>query len=430
MVINCGIFVLGRLPTLLKLLQDEPHDGSDRSASTAHRPRVLISQQGCIPIYRKSFFSRLNEGSDIDFVVVHGRAPAGSDIIEASPPFDFPNIHVTNREFRILGRRFIWQPVVGQVIAGKFDCAVLGEEIKFLSNFIIALAMRLRGRPVLLWGFGYHQYDRPISTWYEKVISGVATRLKRLLNRYVSGYLVYTESGEKALRDCGMPADNIVVLRNTVDTEREARFRDAVAQEPIDQIEAQLGVRANATKLLYLGRLVPMKRVDLLIGYARRCAERGREVDVIIFGKGSEEDRLRSMASGLDNVRFHRHDDLQLARALRLSSAVVIPGYMGLAATHSFAHGIPVITRLQQFHSPEVEYIVDRVNGLMLPEAPDAFVSALDAFVDDADLQERLSAGADETAKMLDMGYMVRTFRDFVRAVLSRSHRIPVHSPP
>lgn len=406
---------------MLQLSQDKPRDGSDRSASTAHRPRVLISQQGCIPIYRKSFFSRLNEASDIDFVVVHGRAPTGSDIIEALPPFDFPNIHVKNHEFRILGRRFIWQPVVAQAIAGNFDGAVLGEEIKYLSNIIIALAMRLRGRPVLLWGFGYHQYDRPVSTWYQKAISGVATWLKRLLNRYISGYLVYTAGGEKALRDMGMPANHIAVLRNTVDTEREARLRDAVAQEPIDQVAVQLGLRADATKLLYLGRLVPMKRVDLLIEYARHCAERRRKIDVIIFGKGSEEVRLRSMATGLDNIRFYRHDDLQLARALRVSSAVVIPGYMGLAATHSFAHGVPVITRLEQSHSPEVEYIVDGANGLMLPEAPDAFFSALDAFVDDADLQKRLSAGAVETAKMLEMSYMVRTFRDFVRRALGRS---------
>jgi glycosyltransferase involved in cell wall biosynthesis len=406
---------------LLQISRDELAKRRDTRASPVRRPRVLISQQGCIPIYRKSFFERLNKSSNIEFVVVHGHAPTGSDIIEASPPYDFPNIKVENREFCIFGRAFIWQPVVAQVIAGAFDGAVIGEEIKYFSNIVIALAMRLRQRPTLLWGFGYHQYDRAASTWHQRAISSAVTWFKRVLYRRVSGYLVYTESGEKALRSLGMSADKISVLRNTVDTEREAKFRDAVAQEPIEQILTQLCVRPDTIKLLYFGRLVPMKHVDLLAEYARRCAERARKVDVIIFGKGAEESRLRKMAADLNNVSFHRHDDYQLARALRVSSAVVIPGYVGLAVTHAFAHGVPVLTRLGQMHSPEVEYVEDGVNGLMLPDEVEAFFSALDTFVDDLELQKRLSAAAIETAKMLEISYMVNTFREFVQSSLIRS---------
>ncbi len=142
---------------------------------------------------------------------------------------------------------------------------------------------------------------------------------------------------------------------------------------------------------------------------------------MIIFGKGAEESRLRKMAADLNNVSFHRHDDYQLARALRVSSAVVIPGYVGLAVTHAFAHGVPVLTRLGQMHSPEVEYVEDGVNGLMLPDEVEAFFSALDTFVDDLELQKRLSAAAIETAKMLEISYMVNTFREFVQSSLIRS---------
>ena len=118
---------------------------------------------------------------------------------------------------------------------------------------------------------------------------------------------------------------------------------------------------------------------------------------------------------------FHRHDDLLLARALRISIAVVIPGFVGLAINHSFAHGVPMLTRHGQPHSPEVEYLENGVNGLMLPEEPEAFFAALDAFVDDRDDQRRLAEGAERTGREIDMDYMVATFHGVVSECLESS---------
>ena len=381
--------------------------------------RVLIAHQGCIPIYRKSFYERLNEGTDTEFTVVHGRAPQGSDLIEASPPFNFPNIAVSNREFKFFGRSLIWQPVVWRSFRGEFDAAVIGDEVKFLSNLAIVVALWVSGRPFIFWGFGYHQYDRARQTRAEKIAEFIAVRLKALLCRLSSGYLVYTEGGKKALSAGTARPLRIAVLKNTVDTGREAAYRERVAAETKEQAFHDLGVRSDSVKLLYFGRLVKTKRVNLLVEYASRCQHIGRSVDVLIFGQGAEEEILRSSAASLRNVRFHKHDDLRLARALRISSAVVIPGYVGLAVTHGFAHGVPILTREGQLHSPEVEYIEDNVNGLILPESSEAFFRALDEFVDDPKLQLRLAQGAERTASSIDMHHMVDTFRGLVSECLA-----------
>jgi glycosyltransferase involved in cell wall biosynthesis len=399
----------------------EPVDSKMNPAGCARR-RILISHQGCVPIYRKSFFARLNEGADMDFAVVHGRAPRGSDIIEASPPFDFPNIEVNNRELRFLGRTFIWQPVLWRAIRGEFDAAVIGEEVKFLSNIAVALALRLRGRPFLFWGFGYHQYDRPQEAWVARATSAIAAGIKGLMYRMASGYLVYTDGGRRALLGRSARPGRMAVLQNTVDTELEDRYRAAVASEPIELAFSELGVRSDSTKLLYFGRLVRTKGVNLLVEYARRCQQSNRRVDLVIFGQGAEEAPLRSSAADLKNVSFHRHDNLKLARALRISAAVVIPGYVGLAVTHGFAHGVPMLTREGQLHSPEVEYIEHSVNGLILPQAPEAFFQALDTFVDDPNLQLRLARGAEQTARSIDMNHMVATFRSLVSECLTSSN--------
>jgi glycosyltransferase involved in cell wall biosynthesis len=385
------------------------------------RPKVLVAHQGCVPIYRTSFYRRLNELGTIDYVVVHGAAPRGSDLILGPSPYNFPNLPVVNRELRIAGRSCIWQPVVWRAIKGDFDAAVLGDEIKFVSSLVVALALRIRRRPFLLWGFGFHQYFQRQETLLAQVTEAFAVSVKKVIYRIASGYLAYSEGGEKALRSLSAPPKKIVVLKNTIDTEREGELRAAVASEPLDYICRDLGVCEDATKLLYFGRLVAAKYVDLLIQYAKRCIGTGRKVNILIFGQGAEEARLRELSTGLSNVVFHQHSDLKLARALRVSAAVVIPGCVGLAVTHGFAHGVPILTRRGQLHGPEVEYLADGGNGLLLPEELGEFFEALDAFVDDRALQRRLSEGAERTAHTIDMHHMVATFHGLVSECLTSS---------
>jgi glycosyltransferase involved in cell wall biosynthesis len=390
----------------------------NRRRSGSPKPAVLVSHQGCIPIYRKAFFERLNKEAAIDFVVVHGNPLARSDLIPASPPFDFPNVPITNAEWSLGSTKFVWQPVLWRVVRGDFHAAVIGDEVKFLSNIAAALVLFAYGRPVFLWGFGFHQYDRAPEGLLARMIAAVAAEAKRLLYRKASGYLAYTEGGAKALRTLPHPPPRIAVLQNTVDTAREAEFRAIAGSEPLDAACRELGVRTDSTKLLYFGRFVPAKNVDLLIQYARRCSQSGRNVDIVLFGAGSQEEQLKSSAHGLGNVVFHRHDDLNLARALRVSIATVIPGYVGLAVTHSFAHGVPVITRLNQMHSPEVEYLAHDVNGLMLPDDPQQFFSELDRFLEDHALQDKLRSGAEATARTIDMSAMATTFRQLIAETL------------
>jgi len=382
---------------------------------------VFISHQGCIPIYRKSFYQRLGKFGTVNYVVVHGSAPKGSDLILASPPYDFQNIKVNNLEGRFAGRSWIWQPVVWRVLRGEFQAVVIGDEIKFLSNLAVAVIMTFRRRPVILWGFGYHQYHVVQESLLARISAHVAVYLKSLMYRFSSGYLVYTESGQKVLQNLPVPPKRIRVLKNTVDTEREAEFRALVSAEPIEDCYSGVGVRADSIKLTYFGRFQRAKCIDLLIKYARRCADRKLPVDVIIFGQGSEESRLHAMADGLSNVVFHTHDDMKLARALRISAAIVVPGFLGLAITHGFAHGVPTLTRLGQLHSPEIEYLHDKVNGLLLPESQDAFFDALDNFVGDRGLQERLAEGARQSAHSVDMTNMARTFHELVCECLATS---------
>jgi len=346
--------------------------------------------------------------------VIHGPVPPGSDLLLASPPYDFPNLQVRSVFIRVLGKLFIWQSIVWKAFKGDFDAAVLGDEVKYLSNLVVAVILKLRGRPVLLWGFGYHQYDQAQIGFAARLSALVAERFKGLFYRLATGYLTYTEHGAKRLRSNKDAPRSVSVLWNTVDIKHQTELKSAVKDESLETICSDLGVRLDSVKLVYFGRLITTKRVDLLVQYARKRNSMTPNVDIIIFGTGAEESELQRSSQDLPNVVFHRHDDMKLSRALRVSAAVVIPGFLGLAVTHAFAHGIPMLTRASDWHSPEIDYLKDGTNGLILPAAPDLFFQALDDFVGNPELQQRLAKGAIETSALIDMDHMVRTFDSLV----------------
>jgi glycosyltransferase involved in cell wall biosynthesis len=399
---------------------------SDRGEAMAIR--VLVAHQGCIPIYRAAFFERLQEIAPGRYVVAHGDAPPGSHHILAPPPYRFATVPMRNRILHLGGgRMLIWQGLVGPVLKRRFTAAVVGDEMKFLAGPVLLLTALLHRRPILLWGFGYRVAPRRTvqHSWIGRRLFFAAAALKRSIGRLSAGYLAYTDGGRAALVASGYPAHRIAVLRNTVDTASQAKQRMSAAQEPIERSRQAFDLPADRQVLLYFGRFLATKRVDLLVEYARRRQDGGRPIALVIFGAGAERDRLGRAAAGLDAVRFRAPDDLALARALRIAEAVVIPGYVGLAVTHAFAHGVPVITRDGQSHSPEIEYLRHGENGLVLPAAPAAFYTGLDRYLGDAALRARLRAGAERTGQSFDLTLMARRFDDHVMRIVAPRRKGP-----
>src|SRR5262249_26973369 len=91
-----------------------------------------------------------------------------------------------------------------------------------------------------------------------------------------------------------------------------------------------------------------------------------------------------------------------------------------LAVNHAFAHGLPVITCHSDIHSPEIEYVEDGSNGLILPSLGDLSQGLL-RFASSNDLRARLTAGALQSREKLDLQHMVDAFDAAVSRAIRRS---------
>lgn len=377
-----------------------------------------------VATYRVRLFELLGESVANEYVVFHGAPPSGSAHRAAEGSFRFRDVAVPNRELRLPGGSLIWQPLVSRILDGGFDAAVLGAEMRLLANVAVFVRLKRRGVPVLLWGQGVEK-DAEAGA-----LSGVVKRasesIKRRAARLADGYLVYTANGKQALVDAGVEADRVFVLGNTIDVEAEAQLRRSLDRADEVGLRDELGLSAEAAVLLFVGRVYPEKRADELIRAvsAVRSARRvERPVDAVVIGDGPALPEVRRAAEGLPGVHLlgEIRDPLLVAKYMRVSSALVIPGKVGLAVNHAFAHGLPVITRAGGWHAPEVEYLVDGDNGVIVDSSSGSLVGAIERIVEDDEWRDRLSAGALRASAGLGLEAMAIRFDGGVTATLART---------
>jgi len=190
----------------------------------------------------------------------------------------------------------------------------------------------------------------------------------------------------------------------------------------VRELRERLGV-GNRPVMLFLGRLVPIKGVDVLLEAARRAPE----LALWIAGDGPESARLRDFAAAARlRVSFlgrvdRRHRRLLLAAC----DTVVLPSRIEADGRHegapvvgaeAVAAGRPLIgTRSGGI----VELIDDGDNGFVIePEDAHALGAALSRFAFDAALRSRLAAGAAARSGTRTMRETAARFAELLETVV------------
>jgi len=377
------------------------------------RPRIAVLKDGFVPEYRAELFARLGRMEEVEYVFFHGRAPRDTGHRAAEGPFSFPARNTANRELRLGGRTLVYQPAVREVAGPAFDGAVLGAELKLLAHIALFPLLKQRGKPVLLWGQGGEKIEDRGSAM--EALGRAGGALKMAAVRHADGYIAYTRGGRDRLVEAGVEPSKVFVVRNTMDVEAEIELHARLSSEAAGGIRSELGLRQDSAVLLFVGRVYPEKKLSELVLARRELRDRQltqRPVEVVIVGDGPGLERVREEAAGVEGVHFagEIRERERVGRYLRVASAMVIPGKVGLAVNHAFAHGVPVITRASPLHAPEFEYLEPGRNSIVAVGGLDAFVAAIAEFVDSAEQRDLLAAGALESRQGLTVASMASSF--------------------
>jgi len=187
------------------------------------------------------------------------------------------------------------------------------------------------------------------------------------------------------------------------------------------------GERSEVPLVVAVGRLVPVKRFELLIEALVRLKARHPELRAVIVGEGYERARLEALVAGHgagDWISLPGYVSNEALIALYRQAWVVASTSLregwGMTVTEAGACGTPsVVTRI----SGHQDAVVHGRSGLLVDDQ-DEMVAALDATLADEIARKRLGIGAQEHAEQFTWNATARaTLAVLAAEALSRRRR-------
>ena len=162
---------------------------------------------------------------------------------------------------------------------------------------------------------------------------------------------------------------------------------------------------------LYCASLYADKKLELLIAATQRIRASVPDFELLVVGNGPEREAIRAAAAQLPFVHYAGPAfGAERAAYFAISDVFLIPGLVGLAIVDAFTIGLPVFTTDIPIHSPEIEYLVPGVNGVITPHDVDAYAAAVCRILDQPAELARMRDAARATAARQTLDHMVESF--------------------
>ncbi len=261
-----------------------------------------------------------------------------------------------------------------RLLLGQFDVAIAVGSPYSLTSWLLLLWGPLVGTRVLLWTHGLLGPESGPKWW-----------LRRLFYRCSSGLLLYGDRARRLLLVQGLGKTRMFVVKNSLDADAQARAETTISTDALASLRARLDIRPGERAVVFIGRLQPVKRLDLLVRATAALSARGQRVHVILLGEGREHEALERLAieCGVPElVHFEgaRYEENAIAAYFAVSDLCVIPSGAGLTVMHALGYGTPVLTHDRpELQFPEVEAISPGETGDFYRQGDfDSLVAALE----------------------------------------------------
>ena len=301
--------------------------------------------------YKARFLNHLAIRTGVDLIILSGtgRNNMGDQELDENWSFKQIKVNVPKRDFG--NSKLVRQEL--KTIFANFDWILIPAEKKNLLLFLYAMKLRKANKNVRLFS-----YNHPVL----KSRNGKITSLDRLLTKFyynnLDRVIFYTEQSHDWAIETGLINSNKAYWANNTIDNLEVQKHYVYELPPV-----------NKQRLLFIGRLIASKRIDLLIEYFVRLKMHIPNLQLEIIGDGPENHVVKTaIENGCEGINWHGAlvDEDKIAPIMLKSSIVFIPGHSGLSINHAFAYGRPYITLEGPSHAPELDYIDNDKNGYVL----------------------------------------------------------------
>jgi glycosyltransferase involved in cell wall biosynthesis len=316
-----------------------------------------------LPQYRLPFVAALYEKcrqSGIDLEVIYGNPTENNEL--RADRSDFAPGHFAPSRFITCGPfTAIWQPVLP--LLSDAELVISDFQSKLILNYILILQQSIGRKKIAFFGHVRNHQAKRNKT--------IAHLLKRSMACLPYWWFAYTPGEAEYLVRLGFPETRITVFYNAVDTTRLRQWRSEISKAEIGELRRQLNLTSDNV-CIYIGSMYPDKRMAFLIEACRRIRGLIPDFSMLFIGTGPDAAIVKrfceeeSWASYLGPL-FER----EKVKVCMLARLLLMPGAVGLAILDAFAMRMPIVTTEFRFHGPEIDYLEDGSNGIIVAPATD-----------------------------------------------------------
>ena len=337
--------------------------------------------------YKARFLNYLAAENDISLTILSGtgRENMGDQELVSDWSFEHIKVNVSKKDF---GK----SKEIKEKLKAKFndfDWVLIPAEKKNLPLLLYALKLRKHNPSVRLFS-----YNHPIM----KSKNGKITFLDKILTKFyykkLDRVVFYTQqSCEWAIKNKLIDVKKAFWANNTIDNLQIEQF-----------YRYQLPPKSNKS-IIFIGRLISSKRIDILIQYYNELKKRIPNLQLEIIGDGPERAIVQEAIKLDESILWHGTliDEAKIAPIMKRASLVFVPGHSGLSINHAFLYGRPYITLQGPSHAPELDYIDNGINGYLLDGNFDSNIEIIKNLILDRKVLERFCNNANKKGESLSV---------------------------
>lgn len=386
-----------------------------KSKNSGGRPRVLIIEPW-IKYYRVPFLTQLQStlsDEGIELVVAYSRPNSVHAVRMDNAELPAEWGHRVNAYW--LANRLVYQPLWTEI--GRADLVIVRSEVKHLISYGLLIMSALGAKKVAYWGLGPNRHpDRtPFAEW-----------IKERLCAKVDWWFAYTPSIVEYLKKRGMPPERITNVQNATDTTELRRLMNGITHDDLRKAKQALTGTCDSAVGLYCGLMGEIKALPLLLEAAKRVKQKCPQFHLVLIGNGPDRAWLEQAIAHEPWIHYlgSQYGE-QSALYYKMADVFLLAGTAGLAVVDSFAAGLPLLVTELPTHPPEISYVVDGVNGRIVPHDAVAFAESIQDVLSSPSLMTKLRDGALESGSQYTMEAMVRNFSTGIKKCLECYATLP-----
>lgn len=301
------------------------------------------------PSYREAIYKLMDREMDIDWYFA-GNCKPNMKLLDYSK---LKNVDLSLEEIRF--GLFSTLKGFDKIDLTQYDAVITPGVFRCWNDLLLMFRNSKNKKPRLyLWTHG----------WYGKE-SLLIKAIKRFIFHRVDGIFLYGDRAKRLMTGEGFDEHMLHVIHNSLDYDKQLALRTQIEDTTIYRDHFK-----NTHKtLIFIGRLTPIKKLELLIEALHILALQGENHNLVLVGDGEMKSKLEALVDKYnlkEQVWFYGqcYDEATNAGLIYDADLCVSPGNVGLASIHSLMFGCPVISNDNfKTQMPEFEVIKPGITG-------------------------------------------------------------------